>query len=369
MHINQLNIKNFRNYKDLSIEFSPNINFIIGDNGVGKTNIIEAISITSNLKSFRNITDSEIIKWGEDSYFCSSGVENNESNKFEVGCISLKDHIKKKVKIDDIVIKKASDYYGKLLTVIFTPLDINIINGGPENRRKFFDSVISKIDKNYLLALNDFKKILSSRNSLLKSLRDRRNRDFTELEIWDNMFSEKSSVIVKKRMEFLEKFNVLFKNSYISIAADDYPPEILYKPSTESEDKEIILQNLQRRRDRDIIFGSTGLGPQRDDFFMCNDSSTGFTNYASQGQRRTAAISLKVAENKIVEEEVQKKSIIIIDDIFSELDEKRRMNMIDIMKGGNQVIFTMVNSNQFEADDFRDYKKFLVKPGGDVSEV
>ncbi|HNX24780.1 MAG TPA: AAA family ATPase, partial [Spirochaetota bacterium] len=150
MILKSLKLINFRNYDNLEINFSPEINFITGDNGSGKTNILEAISIISNLKSFRNINDNNIVKWNSSSYYCSGEITDSEYLKFEVGYSVQNNKPKKKIKIDSNEIKKVSDYYGKLITVNFIPTDINIINGTPEIRRRYFDSVISKIYPDYI---------------------------------------------------------------------------------------------------------------------------------------------------------------------------------------------------------------------------
>jgi len=369
MYIKELILKNFRNYESLNIEFSPDINFIIGDNGTGKSNILEAIFITSNLKSFRNISDSDIVKWNEDSYFCSSILGNSNLSKFDIGFVSYSDKTRKKLKIDDREIKRASEYYGKFLTVVFSPIDINIINGSPDIRRKFFDSVLSKIESSYLETLNDFKKIISSRNKLLKLIRERKVNNMSQLEVWDKMFAEKASFILKSRMDFMDSFSDIFMRSYSQIAENDICPCINYKLSTASYDEDVILKKLQERRTKDILMGSTGIGPHRDDYVLSNSDGLEFVKYASQGQRRTAAISLKISEFEIIEKKLNKKCVILVDDIFSELDEKRRNKMVHILRGGNQVIFTMVNSSSLDFDDFGEYKSFAVGHGGTVEEL
>ncbi len=365
MHIKNLSVKNFRNYRELDLEFSPEVNFITGDNGTGKTNILEAITVTSNIKSFRNTPDSEIIFWGEESYYCSSVIENSNYRKFEVGCSNISDRIKKKIKIDSREIMRGTDYFGKLLSVIFTPVDINLINGSPEIRRKFFDSVISKIDNEYMVILSEMKKILRSRNRILKMMRERRISGTGQLDVWDDMFAEKTSFIVKKRREFIKKFSAFFTASYKNIADDDPGTDIEYVPSHISDQKHKILEELGKNRIRDIAMGTTGKGPQRDDYILAKEGKV-FTNYASQGQRRTAAISLKMSECEIIEENSGKKSIILVDDIFSELDGKRRESMVEILNRGNQVIFTMVDPGSIPGGVYDKSMKFRVKPAGQV---
>lgn len=368
MYIRELTVKNFRNYGNVTISFSPEINFIIGDNGVGKTNLLEAVSVASNIKTFRNIHDSEIIKWNENSYYCSVTAGDSDDRVFEVGCTVQQDKIKKRLKIDGQEIRSAADYYGRLLTVVLSPIDINIINGTPDYRRRFFDSVISKIDGTYFETLNEFKKVLSSRNTLLKKIKGN-TKELHQLDVWDILFSEKAGFITARRFDFIEQFNRIFRDIYASIAPDDEPPFIDYYSTTGREDTAAIHRRLVTMRTRDLLLGSTGIGPQRDDFILANGAGNRFTNYASQGQRRTAAVTLKVAECVVIEEEKGKKSIILVDDIFSELDEKRRSTTIDILRRGNQIIFTMVHFDPLKLNKFGHYKGFFVGPYASVREL
>ena len=368
MYVQELTAKNFRNYSSLNITFTPGINFIIGNNGVGKTNILEAISITSNIKTFRNIHDSEVIKWNEDSYYCAAVVGESDDRLFEVGCTVADDKIKKKLKIDGKEMKNAGDYYGRFLTVTLSPIDINIINGAPEARRRFFDSVISKIDPDYFKNLNEFKRILASRNRILKEIKSN-NISRSQLDVWDSLFSEKASSITRRRYAFIENFNSVFRDFYGNIAESDDPPGLSYDSTTERDDPPAIQEQLERMRQKDIILGSTGIGPQRDDFILENGNRNRFTNYASQGQRRTAAVTLKIAECIMIEKVMGKKSVILVDDIFSELDEKRRSKMIDILRRGNQIIFTMVHYNPEKLDKFGAFKGYSVEPGGIIQDL
>ncbi len=365
MHINDLTLKNFRNYNFLNIEFAEKINFIVGENGTGKTNILEGISIVSNIKSFRNINDIEIIQWGGNSYFCSVNINSNQFKKFEIGCMIIADKIKKKIKIDGLDIKKANEYFGKLNIVIFAPVDINIINGTPDNRRKFFDSVFSKVDLDYFNSLNDFRRILHSRNKLLKNFRQKKFFDFKHLDTWDQMFAEKASEIIYKRINYLSEFNKIFQKSYINIADDLFKPEIIYNSSAYVFEKDKIIETLIKYRSRDISTGTTNIGPQRDDYSIVHDNKL-LSNIASQGQRRTVAISLKISEMNMIENKKNTKCVVLIDDIFSELDLKRRNNMIEILHGDNQIIFTMVNAESINLSEFNSFKKFTIKSNGEI---
>lgn len=361
MILNSLRLNNFRNYKSLDIEFSDNINFITGNNGSGKTNILEAISIISNLKSFRNVSDTSIIKWNNTSYYCSGLVSGLDNSKFEVGFSSENDRSKKKIKIDSREIKKVSDYYGKLITVSFIPTDINIINGAPEIRRRYFDSVISKIFPKYIDELNRYRDICNSRNIILKKVRENKS-DIKQLEVWNRLYAEKAVSIKKIRVSFVNEFNSFFIKNYTHIGNGDDQPKLEYSSSMRSNEYQNFLSEIETNIRLDIRRGSTLNGPHRDDYIIKNENGILFVNYASQGQKRTAGICLKLSEVGIIKEKKFKNSVILVDDIFSELDEKRRNNMIGLLKNEGQIIFTMVN-NFYDRNSFVGSKHFSVNDG------
>ncbi len=368
MYIKEIRVRNFRNHKDLILELSSGINFITGSNAVGKTNILEAISVTSNVRSFRNVSDTEIIKWGEESYYCCSTLEEARHTIFEIGCTFLSGKIKKRAKIDGSEKKKISDYYGRFLTVIFSPDDINIMIGSPEIRRRFFDGIISKVDEEYLSVLSDFKRILASRNRILKDLSENKAGNSTELDVWDTMFSEKAEFILNKRMDFLDVYKKTFRNAYLSLSGHDDPPSLEYSSTLDSTSSTAILEELDKYRKRDLFRGSTCAGPHRDDYSFNNYKGIAFKNCASQGQIRTASISLRIAESEFIERNTREKPVILIDDVFSELDESRRSNMLDNIKKNNQAIITSVNADLISSEKFGDIKNFIVESNGIVRE-
>lgn len=366
MIINEIELKDFRNHSNLTLSFSNRANFIVGPNGTGKTNIIEAISVLSNLRSFRNIHDTELVRWGSNYYYCSSTLSRSEYTKFEVAYSTENHNYRKRIKIDDVTLHNSIDYYGKLLTVVFAPSDIQLIQGTPDIKRRFFDSVISKIDNSYMSLLADFKKILFNRNRLLKIIKEKRYIDSREMDIWDKLFIEKAHGIIQKRKEFIDVFNDYFNSAYISISQEKNPPRIKYIPSIESSDKGYIENCLILTRKRDTSSGITSKGPQRDDYsFIANDRL--FNNHASQGQRRTASISLKIAENDIVEKVLCKECIILIDDIFSELDRARQKNMINFLTRNNQIFFTMVDKYYIDHFSNNESLCYTIDSHGNVS--
>jgi len=307
MFVEKLVLKNFRNYESQHFSFSSGMNFIEGKNGVGKTNIIEAISVISNLRSFRNTVDRELIQWGNTAYFCSASVLDNEDALFEVGYSLNNEKSKKRVKIDNVELHKALDYFGRLLTVVISPDDLSIITGSPDIRRRYFDSVISKADSGYFQTLLEFRKILSSRNTVLKGLRDGAGRRDRQLDVWDEMFSETASFLVKKREEFIAEFASWFSNIYMDISGEGHSPLFTYAYFPASSGKDDIFRELQKRKERDILLGSTSIGPQRDDYILKNREGHLFQNYSSQGQKRTAAVSLKFSEILYIEKKRKKK--------------------------------------------------------------
>lgn len=348
MFIKKLKLKDFRNYSSETFEFTENLNFIIGNNGVGKTNILEAITILSNMKSFRNISDKDIVKWSENFYFCSCEVGNSFNNNFSIGYGIVNTKKVKKFKLNSNNINKIVDYYGKLLTVIFSPTDIDLINGTPELRRRYFDSVISKVDNSYLTTIYKYKKILLARNKIVKNIKLGILKNRNELDAWDILLANHSFKIISKRKEFIQLFNEFFFDSYKKIGEDGLLiPNFKYFPNIEENNisSEVIYNLLRREREKDIRYGTTKNGPHKDDFKLINGENKLFSSYASQGQKRTAAISIKIAEYKIIEKENDEKVIILVDDIFSELDDLRKKKMIEFLKKGNQVIFTMVDNS------------------------
>jgi len=363
MIIKKAVLKNFRNFELLDICFNSEMNFITGSNGSGKTNIIESISVLSQLKSFRNADERSIIKWGSDSYFIS--LESDDGSIFDVGCGNYGGKLKKRVKINGTHITRISDYYGKIKTVSFSPDDSEIINGSPDARRKYFDSVISKTDNEYLNDIYDFRKINVSRNKVLKEIREK--GDFNckgeELDIWDEMFSLKTFNIIKKRFLFIDEYKELFQSSYEYITGGSEHIYISYSSTFKDCSADDIKKGLKKNRIKDILNGSSLRGPHRDQYFFKNEDGLFFETFASQGQKRAAAISVKNAEKKYLEKKTSGKCILLVDDVFSELDEKRRLNMVKELCSGNQVLFTMVHIDEYYTEIFKNCRIFDVEKG------
>ena len=355
MIIKEILLKNFRNYENQRIYFSDSVNIITGNNGSGKTNIIEAVSILSGSKSFRNAKDKDIVKWGSDSYFCKALMDECDNSVIESGFIINGLNIEKKRKIDGIQFS-ASDFFGKILTVLFSPEDILIIDSSPESRRRYFDGVISKFDELYLKNLMQYKKILKYRNCILKSDKNE-NTKKKELSVWNNSFSEKAVYINEKRQEFINVFSKEFSEVYDSFSFNHNDSYFVYKSDNLSLKKDDFLLKIESSIKRDLKCYSTSVGPHKDDFILKSFGGKTFSEFASQGQKRIASVSMKFAEKNITEKLRNQKAVILVDDVFSELDKLRKEKFVNMTAYTNQIIFTIADIRNL--DFFNDDKNII----------
>ena len=339
MWIKKIKINNFRNYKSQEINLEKNINIFYGENAQGKTNIIEAIFLSSMGKSFRAKKDKEMIMLGEEK----SNIEIEYEKTDRDGKIKIELGNKKIVYINGIKIKKLSELLGKINVVIFTPDDINILKGGPQNRRRFLDIMISQLRPNYMYNLNLYLKTLEQRNNYLRQIREE-NKNENMLDIWDEELSNYAINIYNYRKEFIENIKNKIKNIHSEITNNKEEIEIEYL--SECNSKEKYLELLKQRRKLDIIKGYTTKGIHRDDFnIYINKKELGI--YGSQGQHRTAILSLKLSELNIVKDEIDESPILLLDDFMSELDEKRRKNFLEKINDV-QVIITCTEKIDIE---------------------
>ncbi|HSV96106.1 MAG TPA: DNA replication and repair protein RecF [Spirochaetota bacterium] len=366
MFVDSIVLKKFRNYDTLELGFSSGINFIVGPNGSGKTNIIEAVSVAANIRSFRGAADADMVKWGEESYFCRLMSAESDFRELEIGYSSVPGSTTKKAKVDGCEIHRSSDYFGRLLTVIYSPGDILVISGSPEGRRRFFDAIIARVDREYLSMIGEFRKILASRNRLLKALLERKAA-VSELDVWDEMLASSSSGVIKKRMDFLESFTPSFSGAYQCMAKQDSVPVLRYLCGFGEGPLHEIREKISGNRRRDMMAGTTTAGPHRDDYVLYHENGRTFSSCSSQGQKRTASIALKNAERLFIEEATGERVVIMVDDVFSELDSERRENLVDSLRGENQVIFTIVNTGSIDPATFCGARIFNVGPGGMIS--
>ena len=344
MWIKEIELKNFRNYKEEKISLKNNVNILYGENAQGKTNIIESIFLCSMGKSFRTNKDKEMIKISERT--CSVEVEYEKSDR--EGKIKIEIGNKKNIFINGIKIKKLSELLGKINVVIFTPDDIEIIKGGPEKRRKFLDIMISQLRPNYMYILSLYQKTLEQRNNYLKQIKEEK-KDENLLEIWDNKLCEYAIKIYEYREEFINKLIPKIEKIHNEITNNKEKIKIEYM--TECKNKETYLNLLKQRRKLDIIKGFTTKGIHRDDFVIyINKKEVGV--FGSQGQNRTAMLSLKLSELQVIYDDIGEYPILLLDDFMSELDCKRRENFLNHIKNIQVIItctekITLENLNYF----------------------
>ena len=337
MYINKIKLQNFRNYKSQEIDLNKNINIFYGNNAQGKTNILEAIFLCAFGKSFRTSKEKELICLEEENLTVDICYEKSDrTGKIKVGIGQ-----KKQIEVNGVKIKKLSDLLGNINIVIFTPDNIQILKNGPSERRRFLDMMIGQLRPNYVYCLNNFLKTLEQRNNYLRQIKEEAKPE-EMLEVWDEKLSEYAESICKYRMEFMEKI----KNKLQTIHSKITQEEIDIEYITECENKENYLNLLKQRRKLDIIKGFTTKGIHRDDFKVyINKKEIGI--YGSQGQHRTAVLSLKLAELYVIYDEIGEYPILLLDDFMSELDEKRRNNFVQNIKD-TQVIITCTDKMKIE---------------------
>ena len=323
MWIKELRINNFRNYKNEEIKFEKNINIFYGENAQGKTNIIEAIFLCSMGRSFRTNKDKEMILLNEGQ----ANIEIEFEKSDRSGKIKIELAGKKNVSINGIKIKKLSELLGNVNIVIFTPDDINILKGGPQNRRKFLDIMISQLRPNYMHLLTLYKQTLEQRNNYLKQIKFE-NKPENMLDIWDEKLVDYGIKIYEYRNEFIEKIQKKIKNIHFNITQEKENIEIKY--FSDASTRQNFINELKSKRKLDIIKGFTTKGVHHDDFLIyLNDKQVNI--YGSQGQHRTAMLSLKLSELNIIEDEIGEKPILLLDEPTEGLDRETERQILRLI--------------------------------------
>ena len=339
MIIKSLSLKNYRNYENLKLDFSNGINIFYGNNAQGKTNVLEAIYVAGTTKSHKSSKDREMIRMGTKEAHIKMYVTKKEiSHRID---IHLKKSGSKGVAIDGVPTRKSSDLIGLCNIIFFSPEDLNIIKNGPGERRRFINMELCQMDKMYLYYLTKYNKILNQRNNLLKQISFDENLMDT-LEIWDLQLLENGKQIITLRKKFINQLNEIMKNIHYKLSGGKEQIEISYEPNIEAA---YFEEKLFLSRDKDLFQGTTCVGPHRDDInFIVNGID--IRKYGSQGQQRTTALSLKLAEIEIVKDIVGETPILLLDDVLSELDRKRQNYLLENIKG-IQTIITCTGLEEF----------------------
>ncbi len=342
MRIKNLNLKNFRNYADERLDFSEGLNVLFGRNAQGKTNCAEAVYYLCTGTSPRSKRDRQLIRHGEEYAEISALAEGRYGN---IDIYAKITENGREIKINGNRITRNADILGNLFCVFFSPHELRLIQDGPDERRRFLNVSISQLSRPYYIALSRYNRILEQRNNLLKE----KNTDiiFDSLPVWDEELCKYAATVARRRADFIEKLAPIAAeaHSFLTEGAEELKisPEKKYKGS-EEELKKRIYNELSANYERDLRLGFTSCGPHRDDFEIAINGVDAKT-YASQGQTRTAALSIKLAEVEIFKELSGEYPVLVLDDVMSELDLPRRKKLVE-RTGGLQTILTCTHAER-----------------------
>lgn len=355
MIIKSIKLEHFRNYESLDLDFEKGTNILYGDNAQGKTNVLEAIYLSATTKSHKGSKDKEIINFDKDESHIRT-ILDKDGMEYRVD-MHLRKSRSKGIAINGQPIKKAADLIGLLNVVFFSPEDLSIIKNGPSERRKFVDMELFQIDKYYLYNLNQYNKIINQRNKLLKDFYF--NSDLNEtLQVWNMQLVTYGKQIISRRETFVEQLNEIIYDIHKNLSGGKEELKVVYEPNVSEDDFELKLKNSQ---EKDIKLKMTSVGPHRDDFcFMVN--GVDIRKYGSQGQQRTAALSLKLAEIELVKKVTGDSPVLLLDDVLSELDSHRQNYLLNNI-GDIQTIITCTGLDEFINNRFEIDKIFKVSNG------
>lgn len=362
MIIESVDLQNYRNYDYLDMVFDDKTNIIYGDNAQGKTNILEALYVCATSKSHRGNKDKEVIRFGDDEAHIKVMVKKNDI-RYRID-MHLKKNKAKGIAVNGIPIKKAVELFGIINIVFFSPEDLNIIKDGPSERRKFIDMELSQLDKVYLNSLINYNKVVNQRNKLLKEINfSQKKEDYETLDIWDMQLVKYGKDVILGRIDFVKKINEIVGQIHRKLSGEKEELSLEYVPSVSIKDFE---NEVAFQRQRDIKLKATSVGPHKDDMiFYINGNDV--RKFGSQGQQRTAALSLKLAEIEIVKKIIHDTPVLLLDDVLSELDSSRQNFLLNSI-GDIQTIVTCTGLDEFINNRFDINKIFKVVNGKVVSE-
>lgn len=355
MYVKSLELKNFRNYDSLSISFDQGTNILYGDNAQGKTNVLEAIYLCGTTKSHRGSKDREIIHFNRDESHIRMFISRDDViHKIDM---HLKKNKAKGIAIDGIPIRKASELFGAVNIVFFSPEDLNIIKNGPSERRRFVDSELSQLSRYYLIQLTNYNKVVAQRNKLLKEIRDSESLSST-LDIWDEQMISYGISLIGERIQFIYQLNEILADIHLNLTGGREKIELIYEPNVEAEN---FKKQLKKSREKDFQLRASSLGPHRDDVCI-KVNGIDIRKYGSQGQQRTAALSMKLSEIYLVKKIVKDTPILLLDDVLSELDSSRQNYLLKSI-GDIQTFITCTGLDGFVENQFHVNKVFQIVEG------
>lgn len=359
MYIDNIELINFRNYSKQEVNFINGINLFIGQNAQGKTNILESIYISAFGKSYRTIKDNEAVKFNESFYRINTNYYDNELNKLNNIEIYVDKDSKKQVKKNEVKLSKVSDLIGNILLVIFSPESLDIVKGTPQNKRKFLDTICCQISKSYYINLQEYLKCIKIKNNLLKKTLNKQDIEYIKV------LNEKMSVyilnIVNFRKEIIEKLSVKSKIIHKDITCDKETINLEYATDFDNMSIVQITEYLNKYLNIEIYRKSSVKGIQKD-IIKIYINNFDLDKYGSQGQNRTALLTLKLAHFEVLKEIMQKTPILLLDDIMSELDSSRIEYLLKYIKD-YQSLITTTDSTSIEKLKVKNIKIFKVLSG------
>jgi len=361
MIVKRLELTNYRNYESLEIEFADGSNILYGNNAQGKTNILEAVYLSGTTKSHRGSKANEMINLSSNEahvrvYIVRDGIDH------KIDYHMIRDSKKKNVAIDGTAVKKYSEIFSLMSVVSFSPEDLSIVKNGPSERRNFMDRELCQLDKIYLFHLSNYNKALSQRNALLKQIGG--DTSLSEmLSVWDDQLITNGEKLISLRKQFIEEIGAIAKEIHKKLTNNEETLILVYEPDVTEEE---FAEKLKQARNNDIAAKMTKVGPHRDDIgFMIQRPEKGAEDvrkYGSQGQQRTSALSLKLAEIELVKRKIKDSPIILLDDVLSELDRNRQKQLLDSIEG-MQTILTCTGLEEFVDRQKDENKLFYVENG------
>jgi len=364
--VKSIKLKNFRNFEELNIELNDVLNIFIGDNGQGKTNLLESIYLCSIGKTFKLNTENDLIKFGQNNFEIEIVVNkgNKENKTINIAYMKNQNRI---VKINGVKLDKNSELIGYMNNVIFTPDDLKIVKGSPIERRKFVNIDISQIKPKYKYLLKNYKKIVLGRNNILKNLNNNSNREV--LSIWDDYLIDVGSEIIFYRNEYINKLKYEASKIYSDISDNKESFDLSYKCDignvenlSKDDIKKIFREKIEKNIENEIFRKNSLHGPHKDDITI-KINNKDFKYFGSQGQQRSAVLAIKLGEIEIIKNEIGEYPILLLDDVLSELDNKRKGFLIDYIKDIQTIITSTDDTDLKDLVKKNDKKIFHICEG------
>ncbi|WP_195701556.1 DNA replication/repair protein RecF [Companilactobacillus futsaii] len=353
MFVKELKLQNYRNYESLNVNFSPAINVFLGENAQGKTNLLESMYFLALTRSHRTSNDKDLIRWGSDFARISGTVIKDNSSRLKLDLVISKSG--KKAKLNNLEQRKLSSYIGNLNVVLFSPEDLSIVKGNPGIRRKFIDMEFGQMSAQYLKTMSQFKAVLKQRNAYLKKLQHHQANDMIYLDVLSDQFSAYCAEVIFSRLQFLQKLQNHIEKIHGNITENNENLKIFYKTFFNVEGKSLeniydtFKDNFKQNYQKEIKRGVTLFGPHRDDIkFLVNEKNV--QDFGSQGQQRSVALSLKLAEVELIKDQVGDYPILLLDDVLSELDHKRQTHLLSSIKKGIQTFITTTSIDDVDPE-------------------